>query len=67
MNGEYVMNRVAALIQFVVICLVIGFGTFQMFKGNFEFMFASLPLLMGYYVLLARARRKRELLEEEDD
>ncbi len=61
------MNKAAALIQIVVIALVIGFGTYRMFRGDFEFMFASLPLLMGYYVLLARARRRRALMKEEDD
>jgi hypothetical protein len=51
--------KTAAVIQILVILLIVGFSTYQLFQGRFEVSLAVLPLLMVYYVFVtARKRRK---------
>ncbi|MGV8074918.1 MAG: hypothetical protein AB2L11_10235 [Syntrophobacteraceae bacterium] len=61
------MKKVAAWIHIVVICLIVGYGSFEMYKGRFEMAFASLPLLMGYYVFFVASRKKAALREDDED
>jgi hypothetical protein len=54
-----VMKRILATIQIIIIVLIIGFATWQLFLGNFDQAFASFPLLIIYYVfIIARQRRQ---------
>jgi integral membrane sensor domain MASE1 len=52
------MKRAAAVVQIVIILLIVGYGTYNLFLGNFEQSMATLPLLMIYYVFVV-VRHKR--------
>lgn len=52
------MKRFPAFIQLIVIILIVGFGTWQLYLGNFEPAFATLPLLLIYYVFIISRQRR---------
>jgi hypothetical protein len=52
------MKRILAIIQIIVIILIVGFGTWQLYLGNFEPAFASFPLLIIYYVFIISRQRR---------
>jgi len=52
------VKRFPALIQLIVIILIVGFGTWQLFLGNFEPAFSTLPLLLIYYVFVISRQRR---------
>jgi len=52
------MRKTAALIQVVIVLILVGFSTWQLFLGNFGASFSVLPLLIIYYVFVT-ARQKR--------
>ncbi len=51
------MKKTAAIIQIAVVLLLVGFGTYHLYKGNFGVSVATMPLLLVYYVFMV-ARRK---------
>jgi hypothetical protein len=54
------MKLLAAWIQVIIILLVVGYGTWQLFMSRFEESFATLPFLFAYYVfVIARMKKKR--------
>jgi hypothetical protein len=53
------MKRILAVIQIVVIILIVGFSTWQLFLGKFELAFACLPFLIIYYVFIISRQRRR--------
>lgn len=54
------MKRIFAAIQVVIVLLIVGYGTVHLFKGNFEVMMVTVPLLVGYYLcLLAIDKRSK--------
>lgn len=63
------MNRkIAAVIQIVFILLVIGFGTYELYQGNFEASISTMPFLIVYYLFVtARQKRIREQEGQEND
>lgn len=56
--GRKNVNKLAAIVQIVVILTLVGFGTYGLFKGDFSAMASVIPLLLIYYVFVT-ARRKR--------
>ncbi len=52
------MKKISAIIQIVLVLLVIGYGTYNLYMGNFEVSMATLPVLVGYYLFMI-ARRNR--------
>ncbi|MHC1698448.1 MAG: hypothetical protein AB9919_10405 [Geobacteraceae bacterium] len=59
-------HKIAAAIQIVFILLVIGFGTYQLFLGNFEASISTMPFLIVYYLFVTmRQKRIRELEQHE--
>jgi Ca2+/Na+ antiporter len=62
------MNRkTAAIIQLVFILLIICFGTYQLYLGNFEASFSTLPFLILYYLFVTvRQKRAREQQKHEN-
>lgn len=53
------MKRILAVIQLIIIVLIVGFGTWQLYLGNFELAFVSFPFLIVYYLfVIARQRRQ---------
>jgi len=54
-------KKIAAVIQIVFILLVVGFGTYQLYQGNFEASFSTMPFLIVYYLFVTvRQKRLRE-------
>jgi len=54
-------RKIAAAVQIVFILLVIGFGTYQLYQGNFEASIATMPFLIVYYLFVTmRQKRIRE-------
>ncbi len=52
------MKKISAVIQIVLVLLLVGFGTYHLYKGNFDLSMATLPVLVGYYLFML-SRRKR--------
>jgi hypothetical protein len=63
------MKMIAAWIQVISILLIVGYGTWQLFEGNFALSFATLPFLFVYYIfVVARLRRKQfNALKDHED
>jgi hypothetical protein len=60
-------TKIAAAIQILFVLLVIGFGTYQLYQGNFEASIATMPFLIIYYLFVtARQKRIREEHARED-
>jgi hypothetical protein len=61
------MLKAAAVVQLLVILLVVGFSTYQLFLGRFDLALGVLPFLMAYYIFVTvRNRRKTSLPEEKE-
>ena len=52
------MKRILAVIQIIFIILIVGFGTWQLYLGNFELALASFPFLVIYYVFIISSHRR---------
>jgi hypothetical protein len=52
------MKRILALIQIIIIILIVGFGTWQLYMGHFELALASFPFLIIYYVFIVAGRNR---------
>ena len=52
------MKKAAAVVQLVIVLLIVGYGTYNLFLGNFEQSMTTLPLLVVYYVFVV-LRKKR--------
>jgi hypothetical protein len=62
------MKLIAAWIQVIIVFLVVGYGTWKLFEGEFAQSFATLPFLFAYYVfVIARLRRKSDHTTEDPD
>ena len=53
------MKKFLAFIQIIIIILIIGFGTWQLYLGNFELALASFPFLVIYYVFIVAGRNRQ--------
>jgi len=51
------MKRVLAAIQIVIIVLIIGYGTWQLYLGHFEQALVSFPLLVIFYLFVTLRQR----------
>ena len=58
------MKKAAAIVQIIIVLFIVGYGTYNLFLGNFEQSMTTLPLLVVYYVFMV-ARQKRSQSEEE--
>jgi len=63
------MKMIAAWVQVILVVLIVGYGTWQLFQGNFAQSFATLPFLFVYYVfVVARLRRKQyDAMDDPED
>jgi hypothetical protein len=52
------VKKSAAVIQLITVLLVVGYGTYNLFTGNFEQSILTLPLLVVYYLFVV-VRQKR--------
>jgi|ADurb_Gly_01_Slu_FD_contig_21_739380_length_246_multi_5_in_0_out_0_1 Ca2+/Na+ antiporter len=60
------MRRTSALVQIVIILLVVGYGTYHLYRGNFEVSMSTLPFLVAYYVFVV-VRQKRNKGRDDDE
>jgi hypothetical protein len=61
------MKMIAAWIQVIVVVLIVGYGTWQLFEGRFMQSFATLPFLFAYYVfVVGRLKRKQDDTLDDD-
>lgn len=59
---------IAAWIQVIVLVLVVGFSTWQLFEGQFQVAFATLPFLFAYYIfVVARLKNRQERFTEDPE
>ncbi len=61
------MKRIAAWVQVVIVVLIVGYGTWQLFEGRFEQSFATLPFLFAYYVFVVARLKRKQFDSMEDD
>jgi hypothetical protein len=52
------MKRILAFIQIIIIILIVGFGTWQLYLGHFDLALASFPFLIIYYVFIVATRNR---------
>lgn len=57
---------IAAWIQVIFVLLIVGYGTWQLFKGHFQESFATLPFLFAYYIFVVVRLKKRQDRSMED-
>ncbi len=61
------MLKTAAIVQLLIILLIVGFSTYQLFQGRFDLALGVLPFLMIYYIFVTvRNRRKTSLPGEKE-
>jgi hypothetical protein len=61
------MVKAAAVFQLLLILLIVGFSTYQLFQGRFDLALSLLPFLMIYYIFVTvRNRRKSSLPGEKE-
>ena len=58
------MSKLSAIIQLMVIILIVGYSTYQLFKGNLDRSLALLPLLMVYYIFITARKKKTQSQEK---
>jgi hypothetical protein len=46
------MKKISAYLLILLVVVVVGFSTWQLFRGNLEAAFSSLPLLLVTYFFL---------------
>lgn len=54
------MKKISAVIQIALVLLVIGYGTYHLYQGNFEVSMATLPVLIGYYLFMIARKNRTE-------
>jgi hypothetical protein len=53
-----VMVKVAVAVQVLIVLLIVGYGTWQLFLGNFAASMATFPLLLVYYLFVSVRHRR---------
>ena len=63
-------RKIAAVVQIVFVLLVIAFGTYQLYQGNFEASISTMPFLIIYYLFVTMRQKRiheQERHEKGDD
>lgn len=53
------MEKTTAAIQILFVLAIVGFGTFELFRGNFAASMATFPMLVVYYLFIYARRKGR--------
>jgi hypothetical protein len=61
------MVKTAAIVQLLIILLIVGFSTYQLFKGRFDLALGVLPFLMIYYIFVTVRNRRKSSAKGEDE
>jgi len=51
------MNRLSASLLIIFLFILVGFGTWQLYAGNIEAAFSTLPFLLIMYLYVMSKRR----------
>lgn len=51
-----VLNKLAVILLFIFVLFLVAFGTWQLFHGNLEAAFSTLPFLLIVYLFVMRRR-----------
>jgi hypothetical protein len=57
-NGRKGPARVIAALQLAVAVCIVAFGTWQLFRGNLEAAFSTVPFLIIWYLFLTVGKRR---------
>jgi len=50
------------------VVLIVGYGTWQLYRGHFQETFATLPLLFAYYIfVIARSKKRSERSKDDSE
>ncbi len=60
------MKTISAWIQVVLLLVIVGYSTWQLFEGHFQESFSTLPFLFAYYIFVVTRQRKRQHRFTED-
>ncbi len=52
-----VLGKIAVTVQVLIVLLIVGYGTWQLFMGNFAASMATFPLLLVYYFFVSARHR----------
>jgi len=52
--------RLGAAAQILFLLAIIGYGTFELFRGNFAVMMSTAPFLVIYYFFVITRRRRNQ-------
>jgi hypothetical protein len=66
LKGETTMNKTSALLQLIFFVLLLIFGTYHLFKGEFEKSLLTVPIFAIYYVFVI-ARNKETISDSKRD
>jgi hypothetical protein len=55
-RASNMMKKLPAILLFVFVLFLVGFSTWQLFLGNLEAAFSSLPFLLIVYLFVMRRR-----------
>jgi hypothetical protein len=58
------MKKSAAVIQLIMVLLIVGYGTYNLYTGNFEQSMLTLPLLLVYYIFVVVGQKRAQSEEE---
>lgn len=58
--------RLLAAVQIIIVLLIIAFGTYHLFLGNFQVSMATMPVLIAYYFLVLLYHKRRETKQHND-
>ena len=51
------VGKIAIAVQVLIVLLIVGYGTWQLFVGNFAASMATFPLLVVYYFFVSARHR----------
>jgi hypothetical protein len=60
-------RRVFAAIQILIVIVIIGFGTYHLFRGNFAVSMATMPLLIAYYFIMLLYQKRSHDRDRHDE
>ncbi len=52
-----IRGKIAVAVQVLIVLLIVGYGTWQLFLGNFAASMATFPLLVVYYFFVSARHR----------
>jgi hypothetical protein len=55
-SGSNMLNKLPAILLTVFVVFLVGFSTWQLFHGNMEAAFSTLPFLLIVYLFVMRRR-----------